>query len=239
MSLLTTSNPKTQKGIKKGYLTAIQHFAPSKLSGSNVCKFASPQCIRFCLNKAGRGGIIKKGETTNAIQEARIARTRVYLDSPFIYTGAIIKEITAHVKKAARLDLKPCVRLNGTSDIRFEDEHASVFWRFPDVQFYDYTKDFVRMQRFLTGDWPTKNYHLTFSRSELNDAQCDWVISHGGSVAVVFDSIPYEYKGREVVNGDEHDLIFLRNAGYIGLSAKGKLKREESSFKVTTYGGWQ
>lgn len=231
MSLLTTSNPKTQKGAQFGYLTAIQHFAPSKLSGTNVCNFATPQCIKYCLNKAGRGGIVKKGEKTNAIQEARITRTKMFLQFPYVYASLLIKEVKAHVRKATKLGLTPCVRLNGTSDIRWEETNSAIFWRFEDVQFYDYTKDFVRMQAFLRGELP-KNYHLTFSRSELNDAQCDWVIDHGGNVAVVFDNVPNTYKGEEVVNGDEHDLIFLREPGYIGLTAKGKLAREESSFKA-------
>tara|TARA_R110000782_G_scaffold5831_4_gene20156 strand:+ start:1170 stop:1895 length:726 start_codon:yes stop_codon:yes gene_type:complete len=239
MSLLTTSNPKTQKGVKLGYLTAIQHFAPSTLSGSNVCDFATPQCIRFCLNKAGRGGIIKAGEHTNAIQLARIARTKMFLDDQFVYMGQLFKELASHKRKASKLDLVPCVRLNGTSDIRWEEVMSSVFWRFEDVQFYDYTKDFVRMQRFLTNRWPTKNYHLTFSRSELNDDQCDWVIDHGGNVAVVFDDVPDGYKGLEVINGDDSDLRFLdvskdifKRGVYIGLTAKGKLKQFESAFKV-------
>ena len=47
-SLLTTSNPKTQKGVKLGYLTTILHLAPSKSSGvMNTCPDASPECIRF------------------------------------------------------------------------------------------------------------------------------------------------------------------------------------------------
>jgi hypothetical protein len=231
-NLLTTSNPKTQKGVKLGYLTAIQHFAPSKLSGVNVCNHATPQCIRFCLNKAGRGGIIKKGETTNVIQLARVARTKLFLDKPFVYIVQLMKEIEAHKRKAVKLDLIPCVRLNGTSDIQWENEYGSMFWRFDDVQFYDYTKDFVRMQQYLTGAWTAKNYHLTFSRSELNDSQCDWVIAHGGNVAVVFDKVPETYKGKPVLNGDDSDLRFLDTQQYIGLTAKGKLAREESSFKV-------
>ena len=34
-------------------------------------------CKTACLNTAGRGGIIKKGETTNRIQEAR-QRSTIY-----------------------------------------------------------------------------------------------------------------------------------------------------------------
>ena len=240
MQLLTTSNPKIQKGVKRGYFTTIQHFAPSKLSGTNVCPDATPECIRFCLNKAGRGGIFKAGENTNVIQEARKRRTRFFLDDIVGYHSKLLKEITAHVKKANRLGLKPCVRLNGTSDLSWEDGFAPLFWRFEDVQFYDYTKSFDRMMRYLKGPWHTKNYHLTFSRSELNDAECNKVLAAGGSVAVVFESVPNTFRGRPVHDGDSDDLRFLDPPGsWVGLKAKGKLARELSSFKITTYGGWK
>jgi hypothetical protein len=233
MQLLTTSNPKTQKGVKRGYLTAILHLAPSKLSGVDVCKHATPQCIRFCLNKAGRGGIVKKGETTNAIQLARVARTKFWLDNPVAFTAQLNKEIDAHKRKAEKLGLKPAVRLNGTSDISWENYLPALFWRHDDVQFYDYTKNFVRMTQFLVGSWVAKNYHLTFSRSELNDSQCYEVLRNGGSVAIVFDSVPSSFRDRPVLNGDDDDLRFLDGPEvWVGLKAKGKLKQFESTFKV-------
>ena len=115
--LLTTSNPKTQKGVKYGWLSAIMHLAPSTSAGhGNMCPDASPECIRFCLNKAGRGGIFKKGEKTNAVQEARKWRTRQFVADPNFFWD-LDNEIDRHANKASRLGLKPCVRLNGTSDI--------------------------------------------------------------------------------------------------------------------------
>ena len=234
--LLTTSNPKTQKGVKYGWLSAIMHLAPSTSAGhGNMCPDASPECIRFCLNKAGRGGIFKKGEKTNAVQEARKWRTRQFVADPnFFYD--LDNEINRHANKASRLGLKPCVRLNGTSDIDWIKATAfngSLFDRWRNVQFYDYTKSFHRMVDFLTEkDYP-KNYHLTFSRSELNDAECDTVLNHGGNVAVVFDSVPDTFRGRPVVSGDDSDLRFLDPKGvWIGLKAKGKLLRSASPFKA-------
>lgn len=239
VQLLTTSNPKTQKGIKRGYLTTIQHFAPSKLSGTNVCTDATPECIRYCLNKAGRGGIYKKGETTNRIQEARVKRTQLFLDDFLLYKAQLVKEIASHIKKAEKLGLEPCVRLNGTSDLAWEAEPvyaaetSSVFWRFAGVQFYDYTKSFDRYMSFLNGPWPTQNYYLTFSRSELNHAQCIKILSLGGSVAAVFDDVPDNFCGYPVLDGDTDDLRFMDTQGcWVGLKAKGKLKQSYSPFKV-------
>ena len=235
-SLLTTSNPKTQKGVKYGWLSAIMHLSPSTSAGmGNMCPDASPECIRFCLNKAGRGGIFKKGEKTNAVQEARKERTRQFVSDPqFFYN--LDNEISRHANKASRLGLKPCVRLNGTSDIDWIKATAfagSLFDRWRNVQFYDYTKSFPRMVDFLTEKHYPKNYHLTFSRSELNDAECDTVLRHGGNVAVVFDTVPDSFRGRPVCNGDDSDLRFLDPKGvWVGLKAKGKLLRSASPFKA-------
>ena len=235
-SLLTTSNPKTQKGVKYGWLSAIMHLSPSTSAGhGNMCPDASPECIRFCLNKAGRGGIFKKGEKTNAVQEARKYRTMRFVSDPQFFWD-LDNEISRHANKASRLGLKPCVRLNGTSDIDWIKATAfkgSLFDRWRDVQFYDYTKSFPRMVDFLTEkDYPS-NYHLTFSRSELNDAECDTVLRHGGNVAVVFDTVPDSFRGRPVCNGDDSDLRFLDPRGvWVGLKAKGKLLRSASPFKA-------
>jgi len=235
-SLLTTSNPKTQKGVKYGWLSAIMHLSPSTSAGmGNMCPDASPECIRFCLNKAGRGGIFKKGEKTNAVQEARKERTRQFVSDPQFFWD-LDNEINRHANKASRLGLKPCVRLNGTSDIDWIKATAfagSLFDRWRNVQFYDYTKSFPRMVDFLTEKHYPKNYHLTFSRSELNDAECDTVLRHGGNVAVVFDTVPDSFRGRPVCNGDDSDLRFLDPKGvWVGLKAKGKLLRSASPFKA-------
>jgi hypothetical protein len=75
MKLLSTGNPKILKGLKQGYNTYILHLAPADLSGFNTCPKATAGCKAACLNTAGRGGMFKKGENTNAIQKARIRKT--------------------------------------------------------------------------------------------------------------------------------------------------------------------
>jgi hypothetical protein len=233
-TLLTVANPKTLKSLKEGYYTAIQHFAPSKLSGYNSCEYATGECIRFCLNKAGRAGIFTHGSTTNRIQEARKARTRFFFENPFAYRGQLMKECLLHVRRSERLGLRPAFRLNGTSDIPWEQQYPGLFWRLSDWQFYDYTKDLGRYHRFLSG-WEIPNYHLTFSRSEENHDECLDILRKGGTVAAVFDSVPDHFCGFPVLSGDNSDLRFLDSPGHwIGLKAKGKLARQSSPFKVTT-----
>ena len=80
-------------------------------------------------------------------------------------------DIAAAVKSCAKQNLIPVFRLNGTSDIRWENQtvmgHNNVMDMFPDVQFYDYTKIPNRYN-------VPSNYHLTFSRSESNDQDILW-----------------------------------------------------------------
>ena len=59
--LLSTANPKIQKGTDKGYLSFILHLAPADLSGREVCPKRTKGCTDACLNTAGRGGMFKTG----------------------------------------------------------------------------------------------------------------------------------------------------------------------------------
>jgi hypothetical protein len=126
-------------------------------------------------------------------------------------------------------------RPNLTSDLMFEEvENAdgqTLMQKFPDTQFYDYSKSFGRMAKFLNGDFPS-NYHLTFSASEHNQKLVEMVLEMGGNVAVVFrDQLPATWKGFEVVNGDENDLRFLDKSGVVvGLIEKGLAKKDETGF---------
>ena len=110
-------------------------------------------------------------------------------------------------------------------------DRKTIFELFPKVQYYDYTKGFSRMKAFLDGKMPS-NYHLTFSRSESNQAHCDIISELGGNVACVFrNQLPERWQGKRVVNGDESDLRFNDPQGCIvGLVEKGRAKKDESGF---------
>ena len=229
MKLLTTGNPKTEKGAALGYLTAILHLAPASASGKNLCPWASPMCIDACLNKAGRGGIFASGETTNAIQQARLARSAFFLADRPGFLRQLAKEIRAFLRQCQRAGLRPAVRLNGTSDLPWERIAPELFAEFPEVTFYDYTKAPHRMGEALPA-----NYSLTFSRSETNESHAMAVLANGGNVAVVFGGgLPTTWKGFDVIDGDATDLRFLdRRNVVVGLTAKGPAKRENGGFVV-------
>jgi hypothetical protein len=223
MKLLSTANPKIQKGTKLGYLSFILHLAPADLSGKEVCPKRTAGCTLACLNTAGRGGMFKKGENTNMIQQARIRKTKMFFEQKDAFLAQLEKDIKLGIKQAAKLGLKPVFRLNGTSDLSVEK--WGIIEKFPTVQFYDYTKVLGRKVAHLP------NYHLTFSAADGNDADVAKAIANGMNVAMVFDKLPAEYAGRPVINADETDLRFLDPKGVIaGLKAKGKAKKDTTGF---------
>jgi len=167
--LLSTANPKIQKGTKLGYLSFILHLAPADLSGKNTCPKATAGCKSACLNTAGRGGMFKKGENTNVIQKARIRKTVQFFFDRDQFMKDLYHDIRKAIKFAEKQGLIPVFRLNGTSDLSWEKytvgtTDMNLFQLFPTVQFYDYTKVLGRK----VSQYP--NYHLTFSKADGNDA---------------------------------------------------------------------
>lgn len=232
------SNPKINKSDKsgQGYKTAILHLSPYKLSGRNLCPDASEGCIAGCLNTAGHGRFDKT-------QNARLKRTLLFIKDKDEFMTRLIKEIGAFEKHCKKRDLKPCIRLNGTSDIPWENvtlNHWTLFELFPNVQFYDYTKS---KRRVLKKSLPS-NYHLTFSRSETTKTEdIRQVLDSGNNVAIVFDQMvngPIHMFKKDLtgafdkaIDGDKTDLRFLDPSGVVvALSAKGKAKQDKSGFVV-------
>ena len=222
MSLLNIdSNAKTVKGEKFGYLTGIIYFAPAKLSGTEMCSHRTAGCTAACLNTSGMGSM-------DSVQQARIKKTRYFLDNKTEFLAELRKDINSLMKRAHREGLIPCVRLNGTSDYPWEI--TGIIQEYPILQFYDYTKNPKRMVKYLSNEMP-KNYHLTFSASEDNIETCEKMMELGGNVAMVFDEIPTSFRGRKVINGDESDLRFLDELGVIvGLKMKGRAKKDTNGF---------
>ena len=230
MKLLSTANPKIQKGTKLGYLSFILHLAPATLSGKETCPKRTAGCTAACLNTAGRGGMFKRGENTNMIQEARIRKTKEFFEDRDAFMKTLYHDVRKGIRQAERLGLTPVFRLNGTSDLAWEKytvgtTDMNLFELFPTVQFYDYTKVLGRKVSQYA------NYHLTFSAADGNDADVQKAVAQGMNVAMVFDRLPAEYMGRVVNDADEHDLRFLDPLNTIaGLKAKGRAKKDTSGF---------
>ena len=218
--LLSTANPKIQKGTKLGYLSFILHLAPADLSGRETCPKRTAGCTAACLNTAGRGGMFRKGENTNVIQKARIRKTQQYFEQREQFLADLAQDIRKAIKFAERKGLIPVFRLNGTSDLSVEK--WGIIEQFPQVQFYDYTKVLGRKVAHLP------NYHLTFSKADGNDSDVAEALMQGMSVVAVYDEIP-----AGVPSADETDLRFLDPKGtMLGLKAKGRAKKDYSGFVI-------
>lgn len=221
---LGSTNAKTKKSdsIQDKYLTAILYLAPYTTAGrKNVCPKSSEGCRKACLFTAGRGAF-------SNVMNARLRRTNEYFDDNKGFIAQLESDIAKFEKKCEKQGKKACVRLNGTSDILWE--RTGIFEKFPNVQFYDYTKIAKRFYSPLPA-----NYHLTFSLHEDNRADAEKILQLGlGNVAVVFkNELPKQFMGKKVVNGDLHDLRFIDKTNVVvGLIAKGKARKDETGFVI-------
>ncbi|HEY1887143.1 MAG TPA: hypothetical protein VGG86_14020 [Roseiarcus sp.] len=142
------------------------------------------------------------------------------------------------IRAARKQGLKPCLRMNGATDIAWErvkmESGLTILEFFPGVQFVDYTKNLKRALAHARGDFPP-NYHLTFSRSETNEKEAIEVLEAGGNIAVVSSlPKPETYLMAPVIDGDLSDLRHLDPRGVVvWLSPKGaKAKADKSGFVV-------
>ena len=231
-AVFTYENTKTVKGEKLGYLTAIRYLAPADESGVNVCPNAGA-CKAVCLYTAGRGIFA-------STQAARVLKTWDRIDDRAGHLARASREIEAAQRRAARLDVKLAVRMNGTSDL--SADAIDLARRHPDVRFYDYTKNVGVMRSYIAGQLPP-NYHLTLSYDPVT---VPWETvrsldeyqraTHGTpfGVAVCFNTrrsadLPTQWNGWDVEDGDEHDLRFLDQhwgvSWVVGLRAKGAARK--------------
>lgn len=226
------TNAKTVKGDKYGFLTGVLYLAPSDISGHQVCPMAKmAACEKACLYTAGRG-------VFNSTQTARINKTKEFFNEQHAFMHTLVYSINALIKQAKKKGLTPLVRLNGTSDIRWEnirfeynDKFLTIFEVFPNIQFYDYTKIVNRK------DIPS-NYDLTISYSGVPGFQkyVQKAINAGERIAVVFrhqENIPESFLDMECIGGDDSDIRHIEPKNVVvALYAKGKAKKDTSGFVI-------
>ena len=231
--IFSFENPKAIKAIASGWLNGIHYMAPHKLAGvGNLCGDASEGCIALCLGQHSGAAVYYP-----AVIQSRIVKARRFMKNRQAYLRDMAHSIELAFRKSLKNDLKLCIRPNGSTDIAWEGiklNGVNLMQSFPEIQFTDYTKSFKRAIAHAQGKLP-KNYHLTFSHSEKNEAQCVEVLRAGGNVAVVFASgRPALWNGFPTIDGDKHDLRHLDGQGVVvALTPKGhKAKRDTSGFVV-------
>jgi hypothetical protein len=229
------TNAKTIKGEKYGIKTAILYLMPAAQSGVQLCAMAATAgCEKGCLFKAGRGAM-------NSVMLSRLRKTLFFNQYPELFMEQLQDEIKRENAKAKRKGYKLIVRLNGTSDIRWENIRAwgnsTIFDIFSDVQFYDYTKLANRKN-------VPANYDLTFSYSGVPDyaPYVAKAVAKGDRIAVVFRNRAIvdamlangeTFLGLPIVDGDNSDIRHLEPKGVIvALYAKGPARKDQSGFVV-------
>lgn len=229
------TNAKTIKGEKYGIKTAILYLMPAMQSGVQLCAMAAiAQCEKPCLFKAGRGAM-------SNVMLSRLRKTLYFNQYRELFMHQLHNELIRERAKAKRKGYKLIVRLNGTSDIRFENipvsGYPNIMQAVPDIQFYDYTKLSNRKN-------VPANYDLTFSYSGVS-AYAPYVakaVAKGERIAVVFRNRAIveamlangeTFLGLPIVDGDNTDIRHLEPKGVIvALYAKGPARKDTSGFVV-------
>lgn len=237
-------SPKAVKSLQYGWLNAIHYMAPHTLANvGNLCPSSSAGCRHLCLGEhSGQAGMVARWNQLNSVRRSRRDKARLFMRARAAYMAHVVRSIELAEHKAQRLGLQLCVRMNGSTDIAWEGvacerngtRYRNLMEAFPHLIFVDYTKLASRFARPLP-----KNYFLTFSRSESNEAQCRDLLAKGVNVAVVFagKDKPAQWNGFATIDGDQHDLRHFDPRATIGvvvaLSPKGsRAKRDKSGFVV-------
>jgi hypothetical protein len=220
------SSIKVEKGNAQGVLTAVLYLSPASESGRNLCPWATEGCARACLgHSSGRLSF-------STSKQARIAKSRWFLEHRAHFLAQLHEEIDAHVRRARRQGKVPAVRLNGSSDILWERHIDMARW--PDCRFYDYTKAPLA-KRSLPA-----NYSLTFSYSEAPGSHADALayLDAGHNVAIVVRDkqqvstlVEHGFEGFPAIDGDLTDIRFDDPPGHwVALYAKGAARKDTSGF---------
>lgn len=222
MKLLdTNANPgnlkirKTQKASFKRRFAGLSLYPdPIICAGSKAA-----MCMSGCLKLAGRGRF-------ENVQDARQAKTDFYHTDRIAFIDQLVDELAKFDRLCVRQGVKGTVRLNVLSDIAWEDYYIPE--RFPDLDFYDYTKRAKRLFHV------PKNYRLMFSASGAPGyaKQMELGLSAGVPVSFVYrGKCPDVLFGRRVIDGDASDWVNA-NAGNVALAlkAKGPAKNDTGSF---------
>jgi len=213
MKLLDTKggNTKVAKSMKHGDVRiASLSLEPTK----KLCPFSDvANCFDKCIKKSGFAAIF------DTVTRARQAKTDWFELDPEAFLAQLRKELHNFIKLCRKQGVKPVVRLNTFSDVKWE-ELLDMEGEFAEIFFYDYTKNAKRL-----GATPT-NYKLMFSYSgeERYQKHVRKALETSTPMTVVFygDTFPETFMGRRVIDGDVSDIdnVFAGEV-VVGLRAKG------------------
>lgn len=212
-------------------MTYCIYLAPANVSGYNVCSHATKECKIGCLATSGR--VKMESENNTKITDARIKKTKLFFENREYFMEWLFAEISNYQRKASNLNMGFIVRLNGTSDIDWVNviyNDKNIFEIFPEIRFYDYTKNFNKLNNI------PENYYLTLSYTGYNWNLCKDYLNKGGNVAMVFNipvnqKLPVKFNGFDVIDGDITDARMIDKKGSIaGLHWKNIANKENNEY---------
>ena len=112
-------------------------------------------CWQYCLDESGRGVFAN-------VQAARQRRAAIFEDDRQEFKRLLWKDLAALCRRADRNSNQAACRLNGTSDLQWENIFPTLFTEFSEIRWYDYTK--------LPKRVVPANYHLTYSLQFVRSA---------------------------------------------------------------------
>lgn len=209
--------PSANQKLAKTFAYGLS-LSPSDSSGINVCPNATESCRAACVAFAGKGAF-------HSVQRARITKTLFLVQHPEAFLRLVVHEIGKARNKHGD-DL--LVRLNTFSDIRWHVLFPWLFELFSDVQFYDYTKNWVGLDRIPA------NYKVALSDSErVTEDRIHMATGKGYNVAMVLqvkrgEAMPATWQGIPVIDADKSDSWMIGNVGVIGgLRPKGSMRFDD------------
>lgn len=235
------TNRKMSKtfGPASEYLVSGITLAPGNLSGHEVCQWRTKGCFGGCvMHYSGQ-------RRFDNSRDRAVRLTNWLFEHRELFEEQLCEDIDRHIAQAKQEDRKPVLRLNAASDL----DWMHIISKYPQVQFFDYTKSALRMNRYLAGDLPP-NYAITFSASERSKPeQLRDFLELGGNVAMVFDVAYYAQSGLygalqktktiagkriKIVDGDTHDVrlpVIDGNGVIVGLRLKGTNESKDRARK--------
>lgn len=184
----------------------VQYMLPHRLSGFvNICPWSTPECRATCLHTSGRLGMA---------EIAKLVRTEFFATEPYLFQVSLLGEIERHAKRVNKCGKQLIIRFNGTGDVPIEylpywfelvsevEVDIAPLW-------FDYTKGVLTNAKRRRKASPRPDYYTVASGTERTTQ--DVASQYDGNIVFVVAAkpgspLPSEFWGREVIDGDRHDM---------------------------------
>jgi hypothetical protein len=118
-NLLSQGSTKIEKSNKLSdeWFSRIMYLAPHNLADGKrtLCPFSiKANCYEACLNTSGHGKF-------SNVQQSRIRKSLLFLNDQDEFMQQLVQDVHTFLRECKRKGKKPALRLNGTSDIQWEN----------------------------------------------------------------------------------------------------------------------